>query len=265
MKNGKFCRLLIVLLGIAALTCGCGEEKDMDDTNKTTPTVTSTATPTPTATPTLSVAEKWSKVFAEMKPASTLKQPNCNNPLMVQRLGADPYALVYDGRVYIYMTGDVIETQGSKPLANSYQKINTINVISSDDFVNWTDHGSIKAAGYSGAAKWGGNSWAPAAACKEIDGKMQFFLYFANSGNGIGVLRADNPWGPLRIRSARRLSTAIRRTARMSRGFSTRQFLWMRTVPRTSMSAAVCPAATSLRLTRSSIPARRAWSSSAMT
>ena len=136
------------------------------------------------------------ELFAGITPAATLKNPTDNNPLMVQRLGADPYALVYDGRVYIYMTGDVIETLGSKQLANSYQKINTINVISSDDLVNWTDHGSIRAAGYTGAAKWGGNSWAPAAACKEIDGKMQFFLYFANSGNGIGVLRADNPWGP---------------------------------------------------------------------
>lgn len=26
-----------------------------------------------------------------------------------------------------------------------------------------------------GAATWGNNSWAPAAACKEIDGKMRFF------------------------------------------------------------------------------------------
>ena len=137
------------------------------------------------------------ELFAGIKPAATLKKTTENNPLMVQRLGADPYALVYNGRVYIYMTGDVIETGvGGKPAANSYQKINTINVISSDDFVNWTDHGSIKAAGFTGAAKWGGNSWAPAAACKEIDGKMQFFLYFANSGNGIGVLRADSPIGP---------------------------------------------------------------------
>ncbi|MBO4696364.1 MAG: family 43 glycosylhydrolase [Lachnospiraceae bacterium] len=129
--------------------------------------------------------------------ATALKKPWDNNPLMTQRLGADPYALVYDGRVYIYMTADVIETNpDGSPKANSYQKINKINVISSDDLVNWTDHGSVFAAGADGAAKWGGNSWAPAAACKEVDGKMQFFLYFANSGNGIGVLRADSPVGP---------------------------------------------------------------------
>ncbi|MBO4398673.1 MAG: family 43 glycosylhydrolase, partial [Lachnospiraceae bacterium] len=132
-----------------------------------------------------------------MSIAKTLKKPGEHNPLMTQRFGADPYALVYNGRIYIYMTADVIETnEDGSPKPNSYQKINKINVLSSDDMVNWTDHGSIFAAGDEGAAKWGGNSWAPAAACKEIDGKMKFFLYFANSGNGIGVLSADSPVGP---------------------------------------------------------------------
>ena len=184
------------ILLCAVMLSGCKEDDTMNNESVNTVTGT-TASPTATATPTLSVKEKWGDVFAGMKKADTLKLPIYNNPLMTQRLGADPYALVYDGRVYIYMTGDVIETGvGGKPAANSYSKINTINVISSDDLVNWTDHGSIKAAGFTGAAKWGGNSWAPAAACKEIDGKMQFFLYFANSGNGIGVLRADSPVGP---------------------------------------------------------------------
>ena len=58
-----------------------------------------TASPTATATPTLSVKEKWGDVFAGMKKADTLKLPIYNNPLMTQRLGADPYALVYDGRL----------------------------------------------------------------------------------------------------------------------------------------------------------------------
>lgn len=31
------------------------------------------------------------------------------NPLMTQRFGADPYAMVYRDRVYIYMTADVFE------------------------------------------------------------------------------------------------------------------------------------------------------------
>ena len=34
------------------------------------------------------------------------KQITEHNPVMLQRFGADPYALVYNGRVYLYMTGD---------------------------------------------------------------------------------------------------------------------------------------------------------------
>lgn len=125
------------------------------------------------------------------------KRVGDHNPVMTQRFGADPYALVYGDRVYLYMTGDKISYKENGEMNdNTYGEINTINVLSSADLVNWTDHGCVYAAGVNGAAKWGGNSWAPAAAYKEIDGKMKFFLYFANSGNGIAVLSADSPVGP---------------------------------------------------------------------
>lgn len=146
----------------------------------------------------IELAKKWSAKFKDLKLSDTLKEIGLDTPVMTQRLGADPYAIVFDGRIYLYMTGDVLEYEEdgvtSKP--NSFQLINTINVVSSDDLVNWTDHGTIYAAGKDGAATWGNNSWAPAAAYKEINGKMKFFLYFANSGNGIGVVCADSPIGP---------------------------------------------------------------------
>ena len=124
----------------------------------------------------------------------TLKE---HNPVMVQRFGADPWAMVYDGRVYLYMTGDepMMGADGM-PKTNNYSNITTLRVVSSDDLVNWQDHGSVNAAGKNGAAKWAGNSWAPCAAWKTIDGQDKFFLYFANSGGGIGVLTADSPIGP---------------------------------------------------------------------
>ena len=132
-----------------------------------------------------------------MKEREYLKQPGEHNPVMTQHFGADPYAIVYDGRVYLYMTGDEIGyDENGNIKENTYGDICTINVISSDDLVNWTDHGAIKAAGRNGAAKWGGNSWAPAACYKNINGKTKFFLYFANSGNGIAVLESDSPVGP---------------------------------------------------------------------
>ncbi|MBE5877313.1 MAG: 1,4-beta-xylanase, partial [Lachnospiraceae bacterium] len=126
-----------------------------------------------------------------------LKRLSCHNPVMTQKFGADPYALVYGDRVYLYMTADTLEwDEQGKVKENTYSSIDTIHVISSADLVNWTDHGGILASTDKGAAKWGRNSWAPAAAYKNINGKDQFFLYFANGGNGIAVLQSDSPTGP---------------------------------------------------------------------
>lgn len=120
-----------------------------------------------------------------------------HNPVLLTRFGADPYTLVYKDRVYIYMTEDKPEYDADGNIVeNTYSVIDTLSVVSSDDLVNWQDHGVIHAAGKNGAANWGNNSWAPAAAYKNIDGKDRFFLYFANNGNGIAVLSSDSPTGP---------------------------------------------------------------------
>lgn len=125
------------------------------------------------------------------------KKLGYSNPLVTTDFGADPYAIVYDGRVYVYMTSDDYEYDANgNVLNNSFGYIKTLRIISSDDMVNWTDHGEIKVAGEDGAAKWASHSWAPAIAYKQIDGKDKFFLYFANDASGIGVLEADTPLGP---------------------------------------------------------------------
>ena len=118
-----------------------------------------------------------------------------HNPCMTQKFSADPGLLEYNGRVYVYGTNDGY-LQDKAPVKNEYSKINTINVMSSADLVNWSDHGTINVAGSNGIAKWAGNSWAPTACHKTINGKEKFFLYFANNANGIGVLTADSPTGP---------------------------------------------------------------------
>lgn len=122
-----------------------------------------------------------------------------SNPLIDYDYGADPFALVYDGRVYLYMTADKLQydTDGNV-IDNDYSYINRLHVISSDDMVNWTDHGFIQVAGEDGVAQWANYSWAPAIAYKQIDGVDKFFLYFCNSGGGIGVLEGDSPVGPWR-------------------------------------------------------------------
>lgn len=141
----------------------------------------------------LSVAPLGSAYAAN---SAVAKLPGNSNPLMDHKLGADPYALVYNGRVYIYMSGDSYVFNNGVLQENTYSNINKLNVISSADMVNWTDHGSIPVAGSSGVAKWASQSWAPAVTKKTINGKDKFFLYFANNGAGIGVLTADSPIGP---------------------------------------------------------------------
>ena len=138
--------------------------------------------------------------FGSVSLAESWKKDNENNPLTTQRFGADPGWMVYDGRLYIYTTNDAFEYSNGGIQENTYD-VGTINCISSADLVNWTDHGAIPVAGrngrtQNGAAKWASCSWAPDAAWKMINGKPKFFLYFANSGGGIGVLTADSPTGP---------------------------------------------------------------------
>ena len=132
----------------------------------------------------------------EARKVEVYKWPRQHNPVMVQRFGADPWAMVYRDRVYLYMTGDEPVFLNGKIKTNDYANIRSIRILSSDDLVNWTDHGAVNAAGPRGAARWASNSWAPCAAWKKVDGKDRFFLYFANSGGGIGVLTADSPTGP---------------------------------------------------------------------
>ncbi|MDR2953391.1 MAG: family 43 glycosylhydrolase [Treponema sp.] len=143
-------------------------------------------------------------LFANLTLGTPLKDYGDVNPICLQRFGADPWGLVYQDRVYVYMTGDTFRlTSGTSPApdfsnlqANDYSNINTIRVVSSSDLVNWTEHPEIRAAGSQGAATGATNSWAPAAAYKNIDGTEYFFLYFADNANGIFVLRAESPLGP---------------------------------------------------------------------
>ena len=142
----------------------------------------------PTAEKTVDTAA-MEKLFAGITPTASYQAEGENNPLFTQRFGADPGVMEYNGRVYVYTTNDVIEYDSNGNVTeNTYAQVNKINCISSDDMVNWTDHGAIPVAGTEGIAKWATCSWAPCAAHKTINGKEKFFLYFCNGGNGVSVL-----------------------------------------------------------------------------
>ena len=138
--------------------------------------------------------EDFEAMFKGVKNIIPSKGINDTNPIMTQKYGADPYAMVYGDTVYFYMTADAYEYDAAgNIIENSYQKIKSLNVVSTKDMINFEDHGEVQVTK---SAKWANNSWAPAAAWKNIDGKDKFFLYFADAGGGIGVLTADSPLGP---------------------------------------------------------------------
>ena len=199
MKNVKTIGICIILAALLTITGCAPENKENNNRENETMSEEATkapeqATTAPTSTPTPTPVDEMAALFKGIEKAKNAKGMLDNNPLMTQRFGADPYALVYDDTLYIYMTADTPEYDANGELKdNSYGIIRSINVISTKDMVNWTDHGSIYAAGKDGAAKKANNSWAPAAAWKMIDGKPKFFLYFANNGSGIFVLTSDSP------------------------------------------------------------------------
>ncbi|WP_298455855.1 family 43 glycosylhydrolase [uncultured Cellulomonas sp.] len=138
------------------------------------------------------------------------KLPGEHNPLISHKFGADGFGFVDDGRVYMYMTND---TQGYAPDPQTgispqinYGQINQITVISSEDLVNWTDHGEIQVAGPDGVAPFTNNSWAPGMATKMVDGEQKYFLYYANGGGSSNVITGESPLGPW---SSERSSTLI--------------------------------------------------------
>jgi len=99
---------------------------------------------------------------------------------------ADPGALVSNGRLYLYNSND-----DDSPVEGGYQ-MKSIICVSSSDLKNWTDHGEVLRV--PAFASWAGDSWAPAV----IERNAKFFLYFGNSGNGVGVAASDSPTGPFK-------------------------------------------------------------------
>lgn len=117
------------------------------------------------------------------------------NPLIANIFCADPTAVEYDGRLYVYGTNDQQQYEAvGNDGSNTYEKIKSIVMLSTDDMVNWTYHGIIDIEKIS---PWAIASWAPSVTSRvEADGKTHFYLYYSNSGCGVGVVTAESPLGP---------------------------------------------------------------------
>ena len=119
------------------------------------------------------------------------------NPLQDYIYTADPTSIEFGGRLYVYGTYDQqqFDSVGIEG-KNTYEKIRQLAMLSSDDMVNWTYHGTIKTGEI---APWIIASWAPSITSRiEEDGNTHFYLYYSNSGVGSAVLTATSPIGPWR-------------------------------------------------------------------
>src|SRR5688572_3594708 len=103
-------------------------------------------------------------------PSNCTPNGAARNPIVSHIFTADPSAKVFGDRVYVYTSHD----------ADGQTEFEMIDyhAYSSDDLVNWQDHGVIIEAA---DLPWATNLYAPDAC--EKDG--QYFLYMPNSGSGI--------------------------------------------------------------------------------
>ena len=115
-------------------------------------------------------------------------------PIFWQRYTADPSALVWDGRLYLFCSHDTYDAERGYGYF-----MNDVTCLSTTDMKNWTDHGEVFS--YAQCA-WGATQvWAPQVV--ERDGR--FYLYYGNADRAIGVAVADNPLGPYRDTGTRPL------------------------------------------------------------
>ena len=114
------------------------------------------------------------------------------NPFATHHYFADPSAHVWNGRLYVYPSHDIDPPRGCD-LMDRY------HVLSTDDMVNWIDHGEfMRASDVEWGRPEGGFMWAPD--CAYRDGKYYFYfphpsLSRWNDSWLIGVAVSDRPDG----------------------------------------------------------------------
>ncbi len=108
------------------------------------------------------------------------------NPIIQTNYTADPAPMVYNDKLYLYTSHD---EDGS-----TWFTMDDWRLYTTEDMVNWTDHGAVLAYDDFDWAKQ--NAWAPQAI--ERDGKFYMYVPITSreGRNGIGVAVANSPYGP---------------------------------------------------------------------
>jgi len=124
------------------------------------------------------------------------------NPIIRDQFTADPTARVFNGKVYVFPSHDILAPP-NKNLRDKWFCMEDYHVFSSENLTDWTDHSVIVSQN---KVAWVDSTsysmWAPD--CIERNGKY-YFYFPANKnvagpngrkGFGIGVAVADKPEGP---------------------------------------------------------------------
>jgi len=131
--------------------------------------------------------------------AGLLSNALAQNPLITNQYTADPTARVFDGKVYLYPSHDILATPGHGRIG--WFCMEDYHVFSSPDLTNWKDHGVIvsqKTVPWADSASY--SMWAPD--CTYRNGKYYFYFPTTVKGsvNGrgfaVGVATSDKPYGP---------------------------------------------------------------------
>lgn len=196
-------RLLAAVLAAsvtAAVFCSCGDEAKQKKPDKNRePIVTVNAVPEAEDLGLSDLASLAESVDLGMSITGSLKKAyktvGDTNPISSNIFFADPTAVEYNGRLYVYGTCDQQEfRRNGEKGSNTYGGINTISCFSTDDMKNWTYHGDIRSTI---VCSWAGCSWAPSIVSRPTEsGETEFFLYFCNSAGGVGVMKSNSPLGP---------------------------------------------------------------------
>ncbi len=117
------------------------------------------------------------------------------NPIIRNQFTADPTARVFNDRVYLYPSHDIVPPAGQR---QNWFCMEDYHVFSSENLTDWTDHGVIVSQN---KVPWvrpdSYSMWAPD--CIYRNGKYYFYFPSApkdGKGFAVGVAIADSPEGP---------------------------------------------------------------------
>ena len=117
------------------------------------------------------------------------------NPVIRDQFTADPTARVFNNKVYLYPSHDIMPPQGQR---QDWFCMEDYHVFSSENLTDWTDHGMIVTQNKVPWVRPNSYSmWAPD--CVEKNGKYYFYFPSAPAAGGgfaVGVAIADRPEGP---------------------------------------------------------------------